>query len=431
MDAQLDPIFQAAIDSQRVPGVCAAALDGTGKPLFNKGYGNTVFGDPSSPKVDTDTPAMIWSCTKLIASIACLQLIEQGKVNLDDSVEKYVPEIRQIKLLEGFNEDGSPILREPKNEIKILHLFTHTSGMAYDFFDPANTLKYRISQNLPLVSYVTHSAKHTYTDPLIFEPGTAYSYGPNNDWMGFVVEKVTGLSLAEYIDKHIVQPLGLKNTGLTFPPDQGKTFMTVHAKDSTGALTPTETKLASPAEVPCPGGHYLYSTALDYANILVALVNDGKHPVSGAQILKPETCRDLVFKDQIPRVGCSPAGIGVIPTGSLPPASCEGEFLPGINKGWSCGLMMNHEDVPNGRPAGSGSWAGLGNCYYWADPKNKVVGMVIAAILPFFDRDVLHLADALERAVYQKPQAKDIGELGSNFSGGVNINQPQPAESAA
>ena len=103
----------------------------------------------------------------------------------------------------------------------------------------------------------------------------------------------------------------------------------------------------------------------------------------------------------------------------MAPVTCTGSFLPGVDKGWSLGALINNEPVSNGRSKGSAAWAGLGNCYFWMDPAAGKLGFVVSAILPFFDRDVLHLADALERAVYNKPMAKEIGEAGSNFGGGI------------
>jgi methyl acetate hydrolase len=419
MEAQLDPIFQAAIDSERVPGVAAVALDASGKVLFSKGYGVTTAGDPNSPPLTPDTLGFIWSCTKLVTSIAALQLVEQGKIDLDEPVETYVPDIKNIKLVQGWNDDGSPKLTEPSKKIKMIHLFTHTSGMAYDFFDP-DILKWRMYKNDPPCAYGTRSAMAEYTTPLIFEPGSAWNYGTNNDWMGFVVEKISGLTLAEYMSKHIFQPLGLRQTGTKLSEEQDKKFMTVHSKDAEGNLTATPMRMASPAEVPHPGGHFVYSTTEEYCQILLALINNGTHPVSKATILKPETVKEYLFKDQIPRVGCSNKGIGDVPS-TLPPVTCTGAFLPGVDKGWSCGMMMNNEDTPNGRRKGSGAWAGLGNCYYWVDPSAGKLGFVMSAILPFFDRDVLHLFDALERAVYGKPMAKEVGEKGSNFEGGKYV----------
>ena len=416
MEATLDPIFQGQVDSKRIPGAAAVALDASGDVLFSKGYGNVVAGDTSSPKVTPDTPAMIWSCTKLVTCVAGMQLIEQGKLNIDDPVEKYVPSIKDIQRLEGWNDDGSPKLAPPDQKIKVLNLFTHTSGFAYDFFD-ADTLKWRIAKDQPPVAYVTRSSMEEYNPPLIFEPGTRWEYGCNQEWIGFIIEKISGLPLAEYIDKNIVQPLGLKHMGVKLEGDDEKNFLTVHTKNAARELTSTPMKMVENPEV-VPGGHYLYSSTSDYAQLLLAILNNGTHPKSGVQILKPDTVKKYIFTDMLPQVPCSGKGVGDVPS-TVAPVSCTGSFLPGVPKGWSLGALINNEAAPNGRSKGSAAWAGLGNCYFWMDQAAGKLGFVVSAILPFFDRDVLYLADALERAVYGKPMAKEIGEKGSNFEGGV------------
>ena len=416
MEAVLDPIFQGQVDSKKIPGAAAVVLDVSGDVLFSKGYGNVVAGDTSSPKVSPQTPALIWSCTKLVTCVAGMQLIEQGKLNLDDPVEKYVPEIADIKYLDGWNDDGSPKLVKPPKPVKVLNLFTHTSGFSYDFFNP-DCLKWRINQNQPPVSYVTRSSKEEYNVPLVFEAGARWEYGCNQEWIGYIIEKISGLGLAEYVDKNIVQPLGLKTTGVKLTPEQDKEFFTVHAKNAAGELTPTPMRMVENPEV-VPGGHYLYSSCSDYSQILLTLLNNGTHPKSGVKILEKDTVQNYVFKDLLPRVGCSGDGVGDVPS-TINPVTCTGSLLPGVPKGWSLGALINNEDAPNGRNKGSAMWAGLGNCYFWMDQAAGKLGFVVSAILPFFDRDVLYLADALERAVYDKPQAKEIGEKGSNFEGGV------------
>lgn len=417
METTLDPIFQGMVDSKRIPGAAAVALDKSGDVLFSKGYGNVVAGDTSSPKVTPQTPALIWSCTKLMTCTAGLQLVEKGKLNLDDPVEKYLPEINDIKKLEGWNDDGSPKLGKQTGTIKVINLFTHTSGFTYDFFNP-DALKWRISQNQPPVAYVTRSAKEEYTLPLMFEPGERWEYGCNQEWIGWIVEKLSGMTLDEYIDKNIVQPLGLKITGKALTPEQDKEFFTVHTKNAAGELTSTPMKMVENPESGSPGGHFLYSSCMDYCQFLLAILNNGTHPKSGVKILETDTVKNYIFKDLLPSLGTPNKTVGPVPS-TVNPVTCTGELLPGLSNGWSCGALINNEDVPNGRNKGSAMWAGLGNCYFWMDPTAGKLGYVVSSILPFFDRDVLHLADALERAVYGKSQAKEIGEAGSNFSGGV------------
>jgi methyl acetate hydrolase len=167
-----------------------------------------------------------------------------------------------------------------------------------------------------------------------------------------------------------------------------------------------------------PGGHYLYSSCNDYAQFLLTLLNDGTHPKSGVKILGRDTVQNYIFKDLLPSLATPPDTVGVVPS-TVNPVTCTGTLLPDVPKGWSAGALINNTDAPNGRKKGSAMWAGLGNCYFWMDPTAGKLGFVVSAVLPFFDRDVLYLADALERAVYGKPQAKEIGEKGSNFEGGV------------
>ncbi len=410
LDSRLKPTFEAAAKDKKVPGVAAIALDKSGEVLFKGAYGTTNLDDPSAPSLTSTTPIIIWSCTKLVTSVAALQLIEQGKLSLDDPVSKYVPRIKQIQVLDGFKEDGEPNFRAPKTKATILNLMTHTAGFSYDFFD-ADTLKWRQSAGQNPSEYIGVGATSNFESPLLFDPGTKYTYGVNTDWLGFVVEAISGMPLNEYVEKNIFGPLGITNSGSHIKA--GEKLLVVHHRGEDGSLT------ANPAIVPAEspahygGGHFIIATLDDYSSFLLTILNGGTHPKSGAKILKEETVKDYLFEDQIHKI-CSNDNIGVIKTAN-PILSVEGEFLPGLEKGWSCGLMLNPEGSPKGRSAGSGSWAGLGNLYYWLDPKAGKLGLVMSGILPFMDKEVLHLFDELERAVYGHESAKEIGEVGGNW----------------
>ena len=401
----VEKAFKAATDAKKIAGVAGIALDRSGKELFKGAYGVTNLSDDSKAKPMTaDTPVMIWSCTKIVTCVCALQLLEQDKLKLDDLVEKYVPEIKEIKVLEGFNADGSPKLREPKTKPTILMLMTHTAGFSYDFFDEP-TLTYQ--------NYMKHTPhtyaggdRHNFNTPFLFEPGSQYTYGVSIDWLGFVIEKISGMRLDEYVQKNILDVLGMKNSGAhlksgTFAEDG----LLVHHRGEDGSLTANPAIAYAENPEVYGGGHYLYSTLNDYSTFLLALLNGGTEPRSGAQILQEETVSKYVFGDQIGQI-CSSDGIGVIPS-CAPPLSLEGEFLPGLKKGWSCGLMLNHESL-KGRSAGSGAWAGLGNLYFFIDPKGGKLAFVMSGILPFMDPEVLTLFDTLEKAIYgNEPSSED------------------------
>ncbi|TID17447.1 hypothetical protein E6O75_ATG08193 [Venturia nashicola] len=408
MESRLDSQFQAAVDAKRVPAVGAIALDKSGEVLYKGTFGTTNISDPAAPKLTDATPIIIWSCTKIVTTVAALQLMEQGKLKLDDPVEKYVPKIKKMQVLEGFDEQGEPKCRAPKTKATILMLMTHTAGFTYDFFDEAS-LRWRIWSKRQPATYIATGEYADVENPLIFDPGERFNYGCNTDWLGFVIESISGMRLDQYIDQNILKPLGLENTGA----HQHGQKLDVHFRAEDGTLTsnPGLDLNASPEFY--GGGHYLSSTLTDFSQFLLVLLNNGRHPVSGTRILNDETVKEYLFADQVHKI-CSNAGIGVAKS-YIQQVSLNGEFLPGLEKAWSCGLMLNPKGSLKGRSAGSGFWAGLANLYYWVDPETGKLGLLMSQVLPFMDPPVLHLFDELERAVYGFEGAKDVGEVGSNW----------------
>jgi methyl acetate hydrolase len=412
MDSRLNSIFEEAVTAKKIPGVAAIALDRAGNVLFKGTYGSTNLDDLAAPALTSRTPIMLWSCTKLVTSVAALQLLEQGKLHLEDPVEKYVPSIANIQVLDGFKPDGQPIIREPKTKATVLNLMTHTAGFSYDFFSK-ETLQWRTQVGQPPSEYAAVGAVKNFESPFNADPGTRYEYGVNTDWLGFVVEAISGMRLNEYVEKNILKPLGMNDSGSHVK--EGASPLVIHLRGSEdGGLTAAPPIACATAPERFGGGHFLYSTLDDYSTFLLTILNNGTHPTSRTGILKAETVKEYLFKDQIPKI-CSNTGIGTVESAN-PVLTSEGEFLPGIQKGWSCGLLLNLEDSPKGRSAGSGSWAGLGNLYYWLDPNRGKLGLVMSGILPFMDKEILCLFDQMERAVYGHEPASASGEKGANYS---------------
>ncbi|KIW18261.1 hypothetical protein PV08_02549 [Exophiala spinifera] len=403
MEARLISSFEAAAKDKSVPGIGAMLVNSKGEVLFETSHGTLNLDDPASPRFTKDTMLHVFSCTKLLTSIAALQLYEQGMLSLSDPVEKYVPRIAKIQVIESMSADG-PILRTPKFKPTILQLLTHTAGFSYDSFDPL-TLQYRMYTGRKPGGYSAPSEYKDFETPYIADPGTKYVYGVNTDWMGFVIEAITGQNLAEYLDQNVLKPLGMHNTGPV--PDPSKPTLVIHI--------PVHGKLvAVPASKPTDkpgvhgGGSFLYSTLEDYAKLLATMLNNGTSPSTGEAILKPETVEHYLFTDQLPpKVDRSQ--LGEIST-AVPLDCAEGGFFPSLplsSRGWSCGLLLNHEDLPFGRKKGSGGWAGLGNLYYWIDPTANVAGIIGTGTLPFMNPTVLKLFDELERVAYGHEPAGD------------------------
>ena len=411
MVSRLSAIFEAASEAKKVPGVAAIALDKSGDVLFRGAYGSTNLDDPTAPSLTSKTPMLIWSCTKLVTTVAALQLVDQGKLHLDDLVEKHVPSIAKIQVLEGFTPEGEAILRAPTTKATVLMLMTHTAGFTYAFSNN-DTLTWcnHARQGEPEPPPV--GSLKSYETPLAFDPGTKYEYGVNTDWLGFAVEAVSGVPLNEYVEEHILKPLGMDDSGSHVK--EGVSPMAIHIRGEDGGLAALPAISHPPAPERFGGGGYLYASLDDYSTLLLTILNKGTHPVSNVEILKKETADEYLFQDQIHKI-CSNSGVGVFTTAN-PVLASEGEFLPGLEKGWSAGLMLNMEGSPRGRNTGSGQWAGLGNLYYWVDPKAGRLGLIMSGILPFMDKEVLHLFDELERAVYGHESAAESDENGANFA---------------
>jgi len=428
MEARLNSAFETAVKEKKLAAVGAIALDRDGKIIYKGAFGTINLNDPNAEPFTTSTPYMGWSTTKLVTSVAALQLIEQGKLKIDDPVEKYVPRVSENKVLTGWNEDGTPQLRAPKNKVTILNLLTHTGGYVYDFLNGDN-LRYKIFKKVDPSMTNLGNVEQYHDSPFAFEPGTAHEYGINLDILGLVIEAISGQKLPEYFKEHIFKPLDMKDTGAQpeFGSKGSETNLIVHHRGADGSLT------ANPA-VQFPkgaefhgGGHFLYSTLDDYASkLLVTILNGGAHPLSGARILQQATVAEFLFKEKLEAaVGVPATGAGVLKA-AVPQLCNDGELLPGLRKSWSCGLLLNLEASPTGRSAGSGAWCGLGNIYYWIDPVAGKTGLLATEVLPFLDEEALALFDEFERAVYGHPSAKE-GERRNYITKPAAVGQQEAA----
>ena len=400
MESKLDSLLSAPVKEGKLPSIAAIILDSSGETLYRNAFGVTDITAKSPQAYTASTPTMMFSCTKLVTSIAGLQLIEHGKLRLTDLVETYVPEIKNVQVLIK-DEEGNISTRPTKVKPTILHLITHTSGLTYDFFD-SDTLNWQIQNGRTPAIYLQAATVEYHCTPLCTDPGEKYTYGIGIDWLGYVIEAVTQVPLDQYIQTNILTPLGMSNTTSQFRPDEDRMF--VHTPSPTGLIPIPDLK---PSDNPerHGGGAYLISTLDDYSTLLLAVLNNGTHPTTHTRILSSETVERYLFTDHLPEALKSssqkdPArDVGRIPS-SMPQLTNTGTLLPETQLGWSCGLLLNHEDVKNGRRRGSGAWAGLGNLYYWIDREGGRTGLVMTSLIPFFDKTVLEVFGRVEGAAY-------------------------------
>lgn len=413
LENEVNALLEKAAEDKRVPGITAIALDKLGNVLYKGAYGSVSdVNDTQSKRMTPSTPILAWSLTKLVVSIAALQLLESGQLgSLDDPVEKYVPSYAEIQVLEGWtaaegdNDDAEPICRAPKTKATIRHLLTHTSGSAYDFLDGNVKRWFEWRERRQGIKRTGRKVSDV-TPPFSFDAGTAWTYGWNLEWMAWVIEAITGQTIDEYLQEHVLRPLGLSKTGGDWSVT-AETVIHFRLPDGTLIVPPPQPKDESPeddAPLQSWGGHYLTTTAEEYAQILLAVLNGGTHPTLHAQILKPETVQQYLLTDQLPQIlGDGFHDVANIKT-TNPFVANDGELLPGVRKGWTAGLMYNIDDVPGGRKAGSGAWAGISNHYYWVDPTSGRLGLLMTSVVPFMDKEVLDVFDRFEKIVYKYAQ---------------------------
>ncbi len=379
-DAVLDGVVSGC---PRAPGVVALATDRKGN-IYEGAAGLRSLGRLQA--MTTDTVFAIFSTTKAVTGTACLQLVEDGSLDLDAPAKTYAPDIGDLQVLEGFDTAGVPRLRPPRRDITTRMLLLHTAGLAYAF---CNETYHRLAEVDGRPSVAT-STKASIMTPLLFDPGDDWEYGSNIDWAGQVVEGITGKRLGEVLHERILGPLGMDSTAFTLDMDMRRRMARIHQRADDGSLEPLDYELPADPEVHM-GGHGLYSTAEDYCRFIRMWLNDGMGP--DGRILGRETV------DMAAENGLGEMRIRGLP-GVIPTLSNYAEFFPGMPKSWGLTFMINDEDAPTGRPAGSLAWAGLANLYYWIDRANGVGGFWATQVYPFADPTSLGGYLDFETAVY-------------------------------
>jgi methyl acetate hydrolase len=379
---QMDMALRAATSAGEVPGVVAMAANDHG--LFYEGtFGTRRLGE--GPAMTRDTVFRVASMVKLITSVAALQLVEQDKLSLDAPVPDIEPAIGAPQVLDGFDAKGLPQLRPAKGPITLRHLLTHTSGFAYRLWDAKAVQYVKSLELLPKAQ-----RKQAPATPLMFDPGMHWQYGNSIDWVGRIIEAISGDSLDVYFRRHIFDPLGMSDTTFVLTPRQREREASAHRRGPNGALTAEPLEQNSPRQS-FSGGGGIYSTAPDYLTLLRALLAGGA--LDRVSILHPETVA-LMGQNQIGDID-----VGVLKT-TVPALSNDVDLCPGVTRKWGFGHMINMQAITGGRSAGSLTWGGLLNTYYWIDPAKKIAAVFMTQVLPFADSRALRLCRQFEHGIY-------------------------------
>ena len=382
--SDVDAVLRDAVSGGKVAGVVGLALTRDGV-VYERAFGKRDVADDVDMTVDSIF--RIASMTKAITSVAVMQLVDKGFVMLDDPAEHHVPALGNVRVLTGFDaETGVPRLREPTSPVTVRHLLTHTSGFGYEIWN-SDLQRLVLTGSLESLFGGTDGFLAA---PLLFDPGQRWEYGINTDWLGRLVEEVSGQSLDAYLREHVFTPLGMTDTFFNVPAVKAPRIVTVHQRDPNGNLA-EQPRQPSPSGTFFSGGGGLSSTGSDYAQFLHMLLNGGT--LNGTRVLQADTI-DVMAQNHI----------GNLEAGAMstvaPPFSNDFDFFAGSIDRFGLGFLINGQRVDGGRAAGSLAWAGIYNTYFWIDRTRGVAGVILMQILPFYDGEAVDLLGRFERAVY-------------------------------
>ncbi len=378
--AAIDASLRSAVERKDVPGVVALVTDRQ-RVLYQGAFG--VADVATGRTLSVDALFRIASMTKVVTSLAAMQLVEQGRFGLDDPVEKYLPEFAGLKVFESFNAaTGEYRLRPASRPPTVRHVLTHTSGLAYPFTSATwRDFKPRAGETYP------------FGGPLLFDPGERWHYSTSTDVVGRLVEVVSGQELEDYFRRHIFAPLKMPDTSYNVPQDKAARLVAAQQRagermDGTIVLQTPQPGLTIPAPI---GGGGLASTASDYGRFVRMLLNGGE--LDGARVIKAET---------VALMGQNHIGAVSIPAlKTALPRSADFSFIADGRDKWGLGFLITVDQVPGKRSPGSLSWGGINNTYFWIDPSRGMAGVILMQYLPFADAKALAVYDEFERGAYQ------------------------------
>jgi CubicO group peptidase (beta-lactamase class C family) len=371
---RIDDVLRSGI-AQRKLSAAVGMVASDRRILYSGAFGTR---DSSGSPVAIDSIFQIASMTKAITTVAALQLVEQGKVKLDEPASKHLPQLANLEVLEGF--DPKPKLRPAKIAVTLRHLVTHTSGICYDIWD-GDMFRFT-SQTNGVVPAVP---------PLMFEPGTRWQYGMGVDWAGRLVEALSGMNLEQYFQAKILGPLEMTDTSYLVPASKFERLVSGYTRQADGSLKQNP-RVPPPAPKEFNGGGGLYSTTGDYVRFMQMILGKGRG-TNKARILDAKTVASM----EINQIGAATAGKMKSYRANL---SSDVDIQPGATEKWGLGFLINTTAYNGGRLAGSLAWAGLFNTFYWIDPKRSLCAVLMMQFLPFVDKEAVGLLGDFERAVY-------------------------------
>jgi CubicO group peptidase (beta-lactamase class C family) len=357
---RIDTVMQRYVNERKLAGIVTLVARHGSVVHFQKfGYQDIETGRP----MELDTIFRIYSMTKPITSVALMMLFEHGLVRLTDPVAKFIPEFGKVKVFAGQGR-----LIDLEREITIQDLLRHTAGLSYgdDEGSPVDELYRQADLWAPDITN-QEMVRRICELPLAHQPGQVWHYSVATDVVGYLVEVVSGMSLAEFFDAKIFRPLGMEDTAFSVPPGKIDRLATLYGKTEKGALEVIDTATGGDYfNVHLhSGGHGLASTAADYLRFAQLVLNKGE--LDGVRLLGPRTM-ELMTANHLP-----PA---------LMPMAMGEEEMPGFGFGLGFSVMMDVARSGLMGSVGLHGWGGWANTHFWVDPQEQLIGILMLQYLP-------------------------------------------------
>ncbi|MCC6286834.1 MAG: beta-lactamase family protein [Chitinophagaceae bacterium] len=358
---KIDAMLKDAVAQKNLPGI-VALIARNGKIVFYKAYG--MADNLSKKELKRDDIFRIASQTKAITSTAVMMLWEEGKFKLDDPISKYIPEFGEAQILDTFNDKDSSYTTKPaKNQVTIRHLLTHTSGIGYGVIDGDERFRKIFSKAGITDAFTTapikisDNIKKLAKLPLHHEPGENWVYSEGLDVLGYLIEVVSGMPFDKFLRTRLFDPLGMNDTWFYLPDNKKNRLVSVQEKTDgewkkySGSFYDADYPIKG-AQTFFSGGGGLSGTAKDYANFLQMYLNNGE--LNGVRILSRKTI-EVIMANQI------------------------GDIWKGnTSYGLAFGLInQKGQDAGGQGSAGTFDWGGYFNTQYFADPKEKLIGIIM------------------------------------------------------
>jgi CubicO group peptidase (beta-lactamase class C family) len=391
---RLHAAMQREVDQKRLAGM-VTILARHGKVVEERAYGKKDIA--SGAPMTKDTIFRIFSMTKPVTGVAMMILYEEGKWHPSDPISKYIPEFAYLKIFKGMDQSGKMILEDPIHPPTMGELMTHTAGFTYGFFGRSPVEKMYIDQQILQSRSPQEMIDKLAKIPLMYQPGTRWVYSVSTDIQGYIVEKLSGQSLPDFMQQRIFSPLRMRDTGFLVPQEKRNRFATVYSAGKKGELVEDTAEGNAPATnytaqplLPSGGGG-LVSTAQDYLRFAQMLLNHGE--LDGVRILAPAT-------------------VELMTSNHLAPSLMTGEFSvgpevirPGMGWGYDCAVFSDPLLADEVVGKGTFSWFGAADTWFWVDPANDLtfVGMTQRLMGPG-QPDVEQLSRPLVYQALLKPQ---------------------------